>query len=259
MIEYSDKDYLHNQFLEALDLYLLRWRHQPTFQSSFAYLLKSGKHLRPLLVLSTAQDYKLDIQKIMPLALGIEMIHAYSLVHDDLPCMDNDSYRRAKPCLHVFKGQAAALLVGDALLTHSMVLFQKSLIGFDLPSKELKEYWSYWEKSLGIEGMIGGQYLDITEKKQNTSSRKKINAMKTGALMALSIFSVPFLSRSKHKSFFYELGYRLGDLFQRQDDLLDGETKDDKTLDAEFQVIEDELNQFPSLRLLVNIIRDRKF
>ena len=119
------------------------------------YPLKTGgKRIRPLFVMAAAQSFdNYSQQSAMCSALSIELIHTYSLVHDDLPCMDDDDERRGKPTVHKVYGEAPALLVGDALLTEAFSVL--------IPSPHLKESLSVISKAAGVSGMIEGQAFDI--------------------------------------------------------------------------------------------------
>ena len=197
------------------------------FESVNYSLLGGGKRFRPHLVFAVAESYKHSIENILPLAIAIEMIHTYSLIHDDLPCMDNDSERRGKPTNHVVYGDAVALLAGDALLTEAFSFLAKS---YAHQPKLGMELLLLLGEAAGVRGMIGGQVLDILTKDYlNTEQIMKMLEMKTGALIRLSIEASAAVvlhdQDPKKKSEIQNLWKKLGELvglsFQLADDLLD--------------------------------------
>jgi geranylgeranyl diphosphate synthase type II len=173
------------------------------------------------LALACADVVGLPREEILPFALAIEMIHAYSLIHDDLPAMDNDDFRRGKPTNHKVYGEANAILAGDGLLNEAYAIcFQQCMKGekYALASKFLNE-------CAGIYGMIAGQSADILYSEQDSQlSEEELNYIdehKTGKLLLAPIALAGILSG--HKSYFELLafGKRLGRLFQMTDDILD--------------------------------------
>ncbi len=197
------------------------------FESVNYSLLGGGKRFRPHLVFAVADSYKHSIENILPLAIAIEMIHTYSLIHDDLPCMDNDSERRGKPTNHIVYGEAVALLAGDALLTEAFLYLTKA---YAQQPKLAIELLLLLGEAAGVRGMIGGQVLDILTKDYlNTEQIMKMQEMKTGALIRVSVeASAAIILRdqeSKKKdeiqSLWKELGELIGLSFQLADDLLD--------------------------------------
>ena len=120
-------------------------------------LFPGGKRLRPILTLATVETLKKDFTKALDVACAIEMIHTYSLIHDDLPCMDNDEFRRKKPSLHIAFSEWEALLAGDFLLTYAFEIISQSSIS----NQKKVEIIKVLSKRAGGEGMIMGQYLDI--------------------------------------------------------------------------------------------------
>ena len=116
-----------------------------------------GKRIRPELVLSFCEACGGDSEKAMPLACALEMIHTYSLIHDDLPCMDNDDFRRGKPSCHIAFGEEYALLAGDALLT----LAFETAVKAQLPAERVIDAVSVLSEAAGWAGMVGGQVMDL--------------------------------------------------------------------------------------------------
>ncbi len=176
-------------------------------------LFPGGKRFRPLLVLSACEAVRGDLRQALPVACAIELIHNYSLVHDDLPCMDNDDYRRGKPSSHKRFGCAIALLAGDALLTYAFELLGRAFEG-DVLRRLLLEIAC----AAGPSGMVGGQVLDITE-----GSIEEIHVKKTMALIRASVRCGGIAGRASLNELqvLTEYGERLGLAFQIVDDILD--------------------------------------
>ncbi|AEB75940.1 polyprenyl synthetase family protein [Clostridium botulinum] len=181
-----------------------------------------GKRIRPILMLSTYSIYKDNYKDIMPMACAIEMIHTYSLIHDDLPGMDNDDLRRGKPTNHKVFGEAIAILAGDGLLNEAMnVMFNYSLTHDKvalMASKVISE-------AAGAEGMIGGQVVDIISEGQKISidKLKYMHKNKTGQLIKSSIIAGAILGGASKENLeiLDEFGSKLGLAFQIKDDILD--------------------------------------
>nr|WP_207755217.1 farnesyl diphosphate synthase [Clostridium pascui] len=181
-----------------------------------------GKRIRPILTILTYDIFEDNYEEILPVCGALEMIHTYSLIHDDLPCMDNDDLRRGKPTNHKVFGEGLAVLAGDALLNEALnILFKLSL-------KEDRK----WAKAglligeaSGVEGMIGGQTVDILSENEDISKDKLhyIHSKKTGALIKASILTGAILGRSTEEeySILNEFGEKLGLAFQIKDDILD--------------------------------------
>lgn len=175
----------YNLLEQALPEYLPKgdgpWK---TVEEAMAYgLLGGGKRIRGVMVLSFCALCCGSCERAIPFACAIEMIHAYSLIHDDLPCMDNDAFRRGKPSCHIAYGEAPAVLAGDALLTHA---FQTALkTPPDVPAQVLLQAIETLAQASGTRGMIGGQIMDIeTEEIPLTAEQLDLlNGMKTGALI----------------------------------------------------------------------------
>ena len=198
------------------------------FQNAINYsILQGGKRLRPLLILSLWSDLKKNIVDIFPFAAAIECIHCYSLVHDDLPCMDNDDYRRNKLSSHKKFGEANALLVGDALLTETFAVIFNHSHSF---SKE-SIFQAIKAIIFSSKMMLSGQYLDINVPIYFKTDRAKqaylqnMEKQKTAHLFQ-SCFEVPaILSHSKDNKILKEIGLLLGISYQIKDDILDENTE----------------------------------
>jgi len=184
-------------------------------------VLSGGKRIRPILTLGACQAVSGKQADAMFAACALEMIHSYSLVHDDLPCMDNDMIRRGKPSCHAKFGEVTALLAGDALLTKAFnVLSHKG------GSKHLQAI-QWISEAIGNKGMVGGQALDIQfqGKKLDLPILRQINANKSGALIAVCTRVGAYLGcGTKHQvSSLHRYGKYVGLLFQIVDDIMDGQ------------------------------------
>ena len=189
-------------------------------------VLNGGKRLRPFLLFATLELLNEDINKGVKSAIALEMIHSYSLVHDDLPALDNDDYRRGKLTTHKVFGEAEGILIGDSLLTYAFyVLSQKNLEL--LSSEQIVNIISKTSEYSGINGMIGGQMIDIQSenKKIDLETLKYIHSHKTGKLIKLPIEIACIIANVEKdkREFLEEYADLIGIAFQVKDDILDVE------------------------------------
>ena len=186
-------------------------------------ILSMGKRLRPFLVIQSSKLFDVDEKYAFRVASSIEMIHAYSLIHDDLPSMDNDSLRRGLPTTHKKFNEATAILAGDALLTLSFQVLSDNLTHSD-PSIRC-ELINELAKAAGTSGMVTGQMMDIEaeNKKLGIGVITRIQRLKTGALIAFACNSGSFLGRAEKEFKFALQGFAhdIGLAYQIRDDLLD--------------------------------------
>ena len=187
-------------------------------------LSNGGKRLRPMLVLEFCKMCGGDVKKALPYACAIEFIHTYSLIHDDLPCMDNDDMRRGKPSCHKMYGEAIALLAGDALLTHAFEVCSSA----DLPAENNLNAVSLLAQNAGVGGMIGGQVVDLdSEGKPITEETVRyMYRLKTGCLLkAPALIAIAAAGAESTEAAAHLLGYTetVGLAFQIKDDILDVE------------------------------------
>lgn len=187
-------------------------------------VLIGGKRIRPILMLITYDIYNEDFQRILPIAASIEMIHTYSLIHDDLPAMDNDDLRRGKPTNHKVFGEAVAILAGDSLLNEAVNIMFNYLRTSDKASIDLKAC-TLIMNSAGAEGMIGGQVVDIISegKKIQADELHYMHRNKTGALIKASIVAGAIMGGADETDIeaLCLFGEKLGLAFQIIDDILD--------------------------------------
>ena len=189
-------------------------------------VLNGGKRLRPFLLFATLELLNENINKGVKSAIALEMIHSYSLVHDDLPALDNDDYRRGKLTTHKVFGEAEGILIGDSLLTYAFyVLSQKNLEL--LSSEQIVNIISKTSEYSGINGMIGGQMIDIQSenKKIDLETLKYIHSHKTGKLIKLPIEIACIIANleKEKREVLEEYADLIGIAFQVKDDILDVE------------------------------------
>lgn len=214
-----------------------------------------GKRIRPALLLEFCRVCGGDYKKAMPFACALEMIHTYSLIHDDLPCMDNDDFRRGKPSCHIAFGEEYALLAGDALLTLAFETAMKSNLSAEITVKAAKEL----AKAAGVMGMVGGQVLDLQNegKKVGVSDLQKTDELKTGELIraACVLGCVCAGADDKKIAAAEKYAHDIGIAFQIVDDILDV-TSDEETLGK--PIGSDEENQKSTYVSLLGIEKSRK-
>ena len=188
-----------------------------------------GKRIRPCLVLEFCRVCGGDVDAALPFAAAVEMIHTYSLIHDDLPCMDDDDLRRGKPACHVRFGYANALLAGDGLLT----LAFETLTRAPLPGERIAEACATLAEAAGHLGMIGGQTMDLENEERDVTLERlrQTDALKTGALIraACVLGCIAAGADDTQKAAAAQYAHALGLAFQIVDDILDV-TSDTATL-----------------------------
>jgi geranylgeranyl diphosphate synthase, type II len=208
-----------DRYLEALRFS----REQATagLEEAMRYLLLAGgKRIRPVLALATAEAVGLDPDRVMPTAAALELIHTYSLIHDDLPAMDDDDLRRGQPTCHVRFGDDVAILAGDGLFAEAMRLVLDRQEGD--PPHVLAALHEVVE-AVGVSGMVGGQYMDVAQSEGSGDDIRHLHELKTGRLIGASIGAVlrlgdvPEPATITYRRFAAELGV----LFQIVDDILD--------------------------------------
>lgn len=202
---------------------------EPLGESMRYSLFAGGKRLRPVLMLKAADNFGCNLKKVLPFALAVEMVHTYSLIHDDLPAMDNDVLRRGKPTNHTVYGEAAAILAGDGLLSEAFEVIASDLENtsdLDLPDKV--RAFKIIASGAGIRGMVGGQSVDVYCEKNACGDEKALNYIhnhKTASLIvaALTAGTVIANACAEAERAFENYGYDIGLAFQITDDILDVE------------------------------------
>jgi geranylgeranyl diphosphate synthase type II len=196
-------------------------------KESMSYSLsRGGKRFRPVLSLLIAESFAVHPQRVLPWGMAVEMIHTYSLIHDDLPCMDNDDFRRGEPTNHKVFGETTALLAGDTLLTEAFGLLAHSYQEDPRVGLHLVALLS---DAAGLFGMVGGQAMDLAFQKEKAQLEdlKLMQEMKTGALIRVSAEGAALICGlpGEKVQLCRQFGEKLGLAFQLKDDLLDAVEK----------------------------------
>ncbi|MDX8336972.1 MULTISPECIES: polyprenyl synthetase family protein [Cetobacterium] len=247
------KDYLKNQreLVDSnIEYYLNKLEYPNVIADGMRYsVLNGGKRLRPILLLMVLELYGMKKEMGLPVAVAIELIHSYSLVHDDLPALDNDDYRRGKLTTHKKFGEAEAILIGDALLTHSFSLIAEETK--EVSPEKLLKIIGMTSRYAGINGMIGGQTIDIESEKKKVSLDilKYIHENKTGKLIKLPIEIGAIICNSTKDEYDALVKYAegIGLAFQIKDDILDIEGEFEKIGKPVGSDLELEKTTYPSL------------
>ena len=221
------KNYLdeHKKLIESsIDSYLAELTYPEVIAEGMKYaILNGGKRLRPILLFMTLDILGKDKTKGIASGVGIEMIHSYSLVHDDLPALDNDDFRRGKLTTHKKFGEAEGILIGDALLTHAFYILTAR--NSHLAPEQIVEIVKLTSSYAGINGMIGGQMMDIASegKRIDMETLKYIHSNKTGKLIKLpvEIGCIIGEATSEEKETLIKFSELIGLAFQIKDDILD--------------------------------------
>ena len=183
-------------------------------------LVNDGKKIRPLSFLYLLKFYNIDYKEYFDVALAIELVHTYSLVHDDLPEMDNDDYRWGKPTNHRVYGQDIAVLTGDSMLTLAFEVLSKSIVNDTLKVKLIRQFANY----SGAMGMIAGQVYDVKQKNYEVDANylRKMHSLKTGRLIELPLdFACLVAQKDEELKYIQDFGKELGVAYQIKDDILD--------------------------------------
>jgi geranylgeranyl diphosphate synthase type II len=202
------------------------------FQAARYSLMAGGKRLRPILCLAAAEAVGGKAEAVIPVACALEFIHTYSLIHDDLPAMDNDDYRRGKLTSHKVFGEDIAILAGDALLTEAFNLLARRDLMPGVPSERLLDVTREVSEAAGWFGMVAGQVLDIRSegKTVDLKTLQQIHRLKTGAMIRVSLRAGAILSGASAAALasLSDYGRQIGLAFQIADDILNVEG--DRTL-----------------------------
>jgi len=214
-------------------------------------LVAGGKRVRPLFLLAILDLLDVEHPEAFTVGSAIELIHTYSLIHDDLPSMDNDDYRRGQLTNHKVYGEALAILAGDGLLTFSFGVLARL---DHVPAEQKLELIHLLSRAAGAEGMVGGQVLDIESERKivTVDELELIHLNKTGALLTFSIEAGAILASadSKTRKALQEFGYHIGLAFQIQDDILDIEGTTETLGKTAGKDVASEKNTYPALLTL---------
>lgn len=213
------KDHINEWFEEY---FKNKGTHEKIIYDAMEYsIVNGGKRIRPILMMLVYDMYKEDVNEVMPFACALEMIHAYSLIHDDLPCMDDDDLRRGKPTNHKVFGEAIAVLAGDCLLNEAFNIMLKEVV--KEPSKARAA--EFIGNKAGVKGMIGGQVVDIISEGRQISKEELdfIHLNKTAALIEAAIVAGAMLGEAPKEEIklLNDFAIKLGLAFQIKDDILD--------------------------------------
>lgn len=216
-----------NEINQRLETILNDYPQSKVKEAMLYSLQAGGKRIRPFIVLQVIRAYDQNYHDYLDVACALEMIHTYSLIHDDLPGMDNDDLRRGKPTCHKQYGEATAILAGDGLLNEAVNIIIKTSLDSDLKIALI----SCLYQASGISGMIYGQELDIENenKKLSIDTLNTIHHYKTGKLLSCAFQLGGLIASPQDVEVLKEIGYKVGLAFQIQDDILDV-ISDSKTL-----------------------------
>ena len=221
-------------------------------------LVAGGKRVRPLFLLAVLDFLKVKHGEALAVGATIEMVHTYSLIHDDLPSMDNDDFRRGKLTNHKVYGEALAILAGDGLLTYSFGVLARLK---EVSAENKLELIHLLSKAAGAEGMVGGQVLDIESerKKVTVDELETIHINKTGALLSFSIEAGAILAQvdDNTRKALTDFGFHIGLAFQIQDDILDIEGTTEELGKTAGKDVASEKNTYPAL-LTLNGAKDKR-
>lgn len=214
-----------DDFVEAYteSMSLVKSEAVKNLQASMKYsATNGGKRFRPVLSLLVGELWGASHDRVLPFAAAVEFVHTYSLIHDDLPCMDNDDVRRGKPTNHKVFGEDIALLAGDALLTEAFLILSKNYADTHFLLASLVSLLS---EVSGVRGMVGGQAIDLrsTKEKLTVSDLITMHSLKTGALIRGAVEGAAVIAGAHSAELFHirEFGEGLGLAFQVADDILD--------------------------------------
>jgi len=218
---------------ESLDYYLSSIEGEPKilFDAMRYSVFSGGKRFRPILVILVAKSFGIPSEEVIPVACAIEFIHTYSLIHDDLPAIDNDDMRRGRPSCHIKFGEDIAILAGDALYSEglNLVLKQRKYSSNEIILKIMEELL----EATGSSGMVVGQVMDVISNREKAEERilHFIHSHKTGKLISSSVRCGAIMSKANSYQLkkFTEYGDHLGLAFQIIDDVLD-EIGEEKTI-----------------------------
>ncbi|TQR19582.1 polyprenyl synthetase family protein [Psychrobacillus vulpis] len=237
---------------QQMDVIIKEIKAPVQLKEAMAYsLLAGGKRIRPLYTLAVLEELQVKNEDAISVASTIEMIHTYSLIHDDLPSMDDDDLRRGKPTNHVVFGEALAILAGDALVTLALGIIAR-LENLTADQKILLiDKLSY---AAGAEGMVGGQVLDILgEGKSLTLEQlEEVHVNKTGALLSYSILAGGIIAKASEDvmNALQKYAFHIGLAFQIQDDILDIEGTSEQLGKTAGKDVLSEKNTYPSILTL---------
>ena len=219
---------------QALHSSLTEIQEKSSLYAAISYgLFSGGKRIRPVLLIAACEGFQVSLEKAMVPACALECIHTYSLIHDDLPCMDNSDTRRGKPTVHKLYGEDMALLAGDALLTHAFSLLTSSRASEFIAAPIIVKLVDELSRKSGVFGMVEGQAFELLQQ-QNTLSEDLlyyIDEHKTAALFSSALSMAAILAETSPETIqtYNRIGQLFGHAFQIADDIQDYETDQNRT------------------------------
>lgn len=237
----------------TLNRYLGECRQHPEklFKAMQYSVFSGGKRIRPILTLAVGELFGAKQKSLLPFACALELIHTYSLIHDDLPALDNDDLRRGKPTSHKLFGEGIALLAGDALLTEAFDLIARLKAVRALKPEVVLDLIHELARAAGMDGMVGGQSIDLEVEDQvvNLATVENIHLRKTGALILVAARLGAIIGRATPKELgkVSRYGESLGLAFQITDDILDAADESSGVSKAENRAAERTRATYPSI------------
>ncbi|MGB5946183.1 polyprenyl synthetase family protein [Paenisporosarcina sp.] len=255
----SFKEYHVPKIEQQLSEQILSIKAPVVLKEAMNYSLSAGgKRVRPLFLIAVLDLLKVNHKDAWTVGATIEMVHTYSLIHDDLPSMDNDDFRRGKLTNHKVYGEAIAILAGDGLLTYSFGVLARLQ---EINAENKLELIHLLSRAAGAEGMVGGQVLDIESerKKVTVEELETIHINKTGALLSFSIEAGAILAQADDntRKALTDFGFHIGLAFQIQDDILDIEGTTEELGKTAGKDVASEKNTYPAL-LTLNGAKDKR-
>lgn len=222
------------QIDQALHESLTEIKEKSSLYAAISYgVFSGGKRFRPVMLLAASEDLGVPIEKAMIPACALECIHSYSLIHDDLPSMDNSDTRRGKPTVHKLYGEDMALLAGDALLTHAFTLLSSSKARDIIPASVLVKLIDELSHKSGVFGMVEGQAFELLQEQNKLSEDilHYIDEHKTAALFSAALSMAAILADANQEiiHLYSQIGQQFGHAFQIADDMQDYETDQQQT------------------------------
>lgn len=222
----ANLEFINHSLIESIEKLSI----PSTLKASMLYSIKAGgKRIRPILMIASAEAFGGKKEDVLPAAIALELVHTYSLIHDDLPAMDDDNLRRGQPTNHIEFGEATAILAGDSLLT---LAFQVISEAENLTAEQKETIIKRLSMASGPTGMVAGQILDLEaeERQVNLSELEQIHRLKTGELLIFAVEIGAYLAGAAQDQLkaIREFGHHIGLIFQIQDDILDIEGDEQK-------------------------------
>ncbi|BAM47310.1 polyprenyl synthetase family protein [Amphibacillus xylanus] len=241
----ANLEFINHSLIESIEKLSI----PSTLKASMLYSIKAGgKRIRPILMIASVEAFGGKKEDVLPAAIALELVHTYSLIHDDLPAMDDDNLRRGQPTNHIEFGEATAILAGDSLLT---LAFQVISEAENLTAEQKVTIIKRLSMASGPTGMVAGQILDLEaeERQVNLSELEQIHRLKTGELLIFAVEIGAYLAGAAQEQLkaIREFGHHIGLIFQIQDDILDIEGDEQKLGKAVGSDQENKKSTYPKL------------